>query len=142
MLAQPVAEDPVPDRLDCIGREDVQVAPRDLVSQAPVLLPPGLADHQLEARGLESWQPQVRPRVRDGQVDVDDRLGRQPRDRGRADVFDCSAASPRAARIRILECGVRRRPRRVRLDDLDAGSGDLPSTKHSCPMASGRHGAG
>ena len=35
----------------------MQVAPRDLVSQAPVLLPPGLADHQLEACGLESGQP-------------------------------------------------------------------------------------
>ena len=45
VAAQPVTEDPVPDRLGAIEPENMQIAARLVRPQRPVAVPPGLADH-------------------------------------------------------------------------------------------------
>src|SRR5690606_2674791 len=97
--SQPVAEDPTTDRLSGIGAEHVDVRARRGVPEQAVALPPRLTHGQDEARCLERRDVAVLVvRVRDDDVDVDDRLGRQARDRRRPDVVDTHGGRTQRAR--------------------------------------------
>jgi len=85
---EPVTEDPVPHRLGAVRPEDVQVASGLVGPQGAVAVPPGLADHEPEADRLQRRHVVLfAAGVGHRQVDVDDGLGRQSRDRGGADVL-------------------------------------------------------
>jgi threonine dehydrogenase-like Zn-dependent dehydrogenase len=73
------------DRLGAVKPEDVQVAAGLIRRQRPVAVPPGLADHQPEPDRLQRRHVVLLARgVGHRQVDVDDGLGRQSRDRSGA----------------------------------------------------------
>jgi hypothetical protein len=66
-------------QVDVLGRAD----------QHPVAVPPRLPQDQPVPEAFQGGQiTGLLRRVPDGQVDVDDRLGRQARHRGRPDVLD------------------------------------------------------
>src|ERR1700691_2302085 len=80
---EPVTEDPVLDQFGSVEPENMQVAGRLVRPQGPVTVPPGLADHQPEPDRLQRRHiVLLAAGVSYRQVDIDNGLRRQARDRG------------------------------------------------------------
>lgn len=86
---QPVPKEPVPRGLGTVRTPDVQVDARLVEPQAAVLVPAGLAHDVPVADPDERWHVHTFVAgISDGQIDVDDGLGRQPGHRCRACVVE------------------------------------------------------
>ncbi len=91
-----------------INHENVSYTVADVSQAEDTLVEDRLPEQHREARGLQGRAVGVLvPRVGNGEVDVDDRLGGQARHRGGADVLDREGdVSERGAEARgeLLEC--------------------------------------
>ena len=85
-----------------------------------MLVPPRLANREYEARPFERRHiGGLVARVADGQVDIDDRLGRQAGDARRSDVLQCDHAIAEREPDAVSQLIERGRPGRIGIDDVD-----------------------
>jgi hypothetical protein len=86
---QPLAKQPMPEQLRTFRPEHMEICARVVEPQESMLVPCWLASTQDEAGAFERWHIcSLVDRISQCEVDVDDRLGSEPWDRGRADVLD------------------------------------------------------